>query len=414
MADGGGIEEVSGAKVRRSRLLRRLRFGLRRVLMLVPHLLARRFTRTVPGKIAFMTHNSAYACNPKYIYEELKRRDPGRDTVWIVSKRECAKDYPADAKIAFAGTLRCLREVYSAQAWIDNGIAFSYDFERRPDQMHVQTMHGSLGIKSIANGYENRKKSGRAGRRSARRESELTDCVVTNSAFEEGVFRGVYWKNTPMLRLGHARTDPLFGNGGRPAAEIRAGLARRYGLDADARLALFAPTYRTDLSAKDLDFGFAKMADALAAKFGGDWRLLVRLHGSTRSVRVSCDGAKVVDATDWPDMQELMMVADAGITDYSSWIFDYVVTGRPGFIYASGADRYLKATGLCYPLEETPFPVAYDAETLFANVAAFDAADYARRVKAFLGRMECVDDGHSAERVADWLEKTLAGKEAHG
>ena len=101
------------------------------------------------------------------------------------------------------------------------------------------------------------------------------------------------------------------------------------------------------------------------------------------------------------------MVTDVGITDYSSWIFDYVVTGRPGFIFASDADRYEQATGLAYPLEESPFPVAYKVEDLFDNVKNFNPDLYAIRLKAFLDRMECVDDGHSASRIVDWMETVI-------
>lgn len=399
------LENVAGANAFLVRIARRLCFMVRRLALLVPHVLIRRFAKPKPGKVALMTHNSTYSCNPRYIYEELRRRGPGREIIWVVANRACAGDYPSDAKIVFLGTLACLHEVYSASVWIDNGLAFANDFERRPDQFHIQTMHGSLGIKNIENGYRNRLASGRAGRRAARRESELTDFVITNSVFEEGVFRRVFWKSTPMVRLGHARTDMLFGHGGRPAGAIRAELETRYSIPASRRLALFAPTHRPYLAAADLDFGFERMTNALAVKFGGDWTLLVRLHRSTRSVRMARATGNSVDVTDYPDMQELMKVADVGITDYSSWIFDYVVTGKPGFIFATDLERYQKNSGLCYPLEESPFPVAYDVETLFANVAAFDAVAYSRRVKEFLERMECVDDGHSAERIVDWLEK---------
>ncbi len=398
------LESVAGTNSSIRRLLRKLRFGMRRLLLLVPHWFIRSFSRPIAGKVAMMAHNSLYACNLKYIYEELKRRDPGRDIIWVVANRACAPDYPKDAKIVFLGTLRCLREVYTSSIWMDNGIAFSNDFERRPDQMHIQTMHGSLGIKNIVNGYKHRKENGRAGRRSARRESELTDYVIVNSSFEEGVFRSVYWKNTPMVRLGHARTDPLFGRGGRDRASIRTDLQARYGVNEKARIALFAPTYRPYLAPSDIDFGFERMIDSLTGKFGGDWCLLVRLHRSTKGIRAARTGGRAVDVTDYPDMQELMMVADVGITDYSSWIFDYVVTGRPGFIFAPDIERYKVSSGLCYPLEDAPFPVAYSVEKLFENVERFDAGDYSRKVKAFLDRMQCVDDGYSAERVANWLE----------
>ncbi|MBQ6339474.1 MAG: CDP-glycerol glycerophosphotransferase family protein [Kiritimatiellae bacterium] len=350
-----------------------------------------------------MTNTFAYTCNPKYIYEELKRREPDRDMIWIVDSKVRAKDYPPDAVTVKLGSLKCLREVYSSSIWIDNGIAFSEHFARRGDQMHIQTMHGSLGIKRIDNAVLSRNKRGFLGRRVVRRESELTDYVITNSAFEEGVFRRVFWKDTPMVRLGHARTDPLFGRGGRPVEAIRGDLERRYGIPPGCRIAPFAPTHRKDLSADDLDFGFKRMITSLEAKFGGKWTLMVRFHSRTKNIRILDAEDGVVNATDYPDMQELMMVADIGITDYSSWIFDYVVTGRPGFIFATDVERYSVATGLCYPLEETPFPVAHNAQELFANVAGFDPQDYSWRVKRFLDKMECVDDGRSAARIADWL-----------
>lgn len=388
------------------RCLRRIKVLAGRAVTAIPALAVRRLSRVERGKIAFMTNSLTYSCNPRYIYEELKRRDPSRKMVWIAGAG--ARDWPPDAAVVRLGSLACLKAVYSSEIWIDNGIAFSEHFERRPDQYHIQTMHGSLGIKRIDNAVTSRMKRGRSGREVVRRETELTDFVITNSAFEEGVFRRVFWKDVPMLRLGHARTDPLFGRGGRSAEDIRADVVRRYGIAPSRRLAIFAPTHRKDLSAADLDFGFERMAGALSRKFGGEWTLLVRLHRWTRGVKMRTAGGSVVDATDYPDMQELIVVAEAGITDFSSWIFDYVVTGRPGFIFASGAERYAAATGLCYPLEESPFPVAYDAETLFANVAAFDEAAYTGRVKEFLDRMECVDDGRSAERVADWLVKLPA------
>lgn len=387
------------------RVLGKMASFARRVAMWLPERSARHNAVIVPGKIAFMTNSLSYSCNPKYIYEELRRRDAGREMVWVIGRDGKADGYPADAKIVRLGTARCFREVYSAETWIDNGIAFSEHFERRTDQRHIQTMHGSLGIKRIDNAVLRRMKQGRAGREVVRRETELTDFVITNSAFEEGVFRRVFWKDTPMMRLGHARTDPLFGRGGRPTDAIRGDLERRYGIARSRRIALFAPTHRKGLSLEDLDFGFERMTSALAEKFGGEWTLLVRFHHWTRGINAFSAHGNVVNATDYPDMQELMMVADVGITDYSSWIFDYVVTGRPGFIFALDVERYSSVTGFCYPLEDTPFPVAYDVETLFRNIAALDVGEYANDVKRFLDRMECVDDGHSAERIADWLEK---------
>ena len=91
------------------RLLRKALSIAKRTLMFLPKTTARMLTRPIPGKIAFMTNTFAYTCNPKYIYEELKRREPDRDMIWIVDSKARAKDYPPDAVTVKLGSLKCLR-----------------------------------------------------------------------------------------------------------------------------------------------------------------------------------------------------------------------------------------------------------------------------------------------------------------
>ena len=370
----------------------------------LPGLIIRKRSRVIPGKVAMMTISHTYSCNPKYIYEEMKRRCPTLDIVWVVASPKKKVDFPKGVRVVHLRSIECLKEVYSSAIWLDNGVMFSTYFKKLPQQIHIQTMHGSLGIKRIDNGVLSRMRSGAAGRRIVWRESTLTDFVVTNSAFEEGVFRRVFWKNTPMVRLGHARTDPLFHCDARIVEKVKKELNENYGIPLDRHLVLYAPTHRKGLVADDIDFDFLRFLEALKRKFGGEWTLLIRFHCRTKSIKANVVGDSVVDVTSFPDMQELMLVADMGVTDYSSWIFDYLVTGRPAFIFAPDFERYTSVTALCYPLEETPFPVAYDVESLYANINAFDAATYSHKRKLFLDAKECVDDGHSAERVVDWME----------
>lgn len=99
-------------------------------------------------------------------------------------------------------------------------------------------------------------------------------------------------------------------------------------------------------------------------------------------------------------MQELMVVVDTGITDYSSWIYDYVNTRKLVFIYATNIDAYMEYTGLCYPLTSTPFPVCQDNEELFSTIDNIDMKKYKVLCDEFLDDKESVDDGHSSYRIA--------------
>ena len=157
--------------------------------------------------------------------------------------------------------------------------------------------------------------------------------------------------------------------------------------------------------------GSGRLCDELDARFGGKFALLVRFHKMTHGVRLGKEARKAVfNVTDYPDMQELMQVTDVGITDYSSWIFDYVLTRRPGFLFAPDADAYETSTGLCYPLAAAPFPVARNVDELLSAIRSFDAEGFEERVEAFLRGKQCTDDGHASERIADWIAGAMDGE----
>ena len=365
---------------------------------------------TKPDKVAFLTNTLTYTCNPKYISEKLAEMDPDLDIVWLTEKEGSSLSaYPANVRTAPLHSFKGYQEAASAKVWVDNGVAFSSMFRRRPDQIHIQTMHGSLGIKRLDGAVNSRKKHF-WGRREILRESTLTDYVITNSAFEEDVFRTVFWKDVPMLRLGHARTDILFKENSREAAEIRRKLAERYGIPEDHKLVLYAPTHRGGFQ---VDIDFEKVLAALEERFGGTFSFLIRFHIRSEDLKQQSSAvSRIYNVTDYPDIQELMLAADAGITDYSSWIFDYVVTKKPGFIYAPDLEKYNNVTGLYYPLEETPFPIAMDNRELAEKIVSFDTDTYLRRTDEFLAGKEAVDDGHSAERAAQLILKLMGRRPA--
>ena len=153
---------------------------------------------------------------------------------------------------------------------------------------------------------------------------------------------------------------------------------------------------------------YKKLCEALSRRFGGQYTALVRLHPRTKDVLMNTIQAPYAfDVTDYPDIQMLMVVSDLGITDYSSWIYDFVLTRRPGFLYATDKSSYVQRTGFVYPMEATPFPISEDFETLLNNISEFDEAVYEAKVEDFLKDKVCVDDGHAAERVADWLDEQM-------
>ena len=112
----------------------------------------------------------------------------------------------------------------------------------------------------------------------------------------------------------------------------------------------------------------------------------------------------------YPDMQQLMAATDIGITDYSSWAYDYILTRRPMFLYCPDLSYYEGGRGFYYPIETTPFPISKDQDEMIAQIAAFDNNEYLNKVEAFLEDKGCYEEGKASERSADAILKIIKGE----
>lgn len=276
-----------------------------------------------------------------------------------------------------------------------------YPFPVRKDQVVVETWHGSLGIKRFDPAHYNTNVSWPIA---AARTGKLTTQIISNSSFEDGVFRETFWKETPILKYGHARNDIFFPQSKQVRSYLKQRFCKDNGLSEDTKFALYAPTFRDDHNFAVYDLNAEQTLNALRKRFGGEWKLLLRYHDNDKGGEAkkntvkSCD---VIDVTKYPDMQSLLAFTDAGITDYSSWIYDYVLLRKPGFLFAMDRSKYDNERGFYFRLEDTPFPVSTDSDELEESILSFDEELFQKRVTEFLSDKGCMDDGDASVRIAD-------------
>ena len=366
-----------------------------------------RTRKTIPGKIVFNNfHGRGFGDHQKYIALELLRRGFKGEMVWLASDAEAVRrTLPPGIRVAPTGRrfpFAVLREMATAQFWCSNQSFTSlaaWGLDKRPEQTYINTHHGSLGIKCIGSDIPHAR-SIPLREYVLRRDAAMIDYLISNATWEaDFVYRRRFYGYGKVELFGHPRNDILFGD----RAEVRQKVAASLGFSAEDRVLFYAPTYR-NMSQQDVylhDFG--AILTACARRFGGTWRAVVRLHPIMRRADFRF-GADVVDATDYPDIQELMVAADAMISDYSSCMFDFMLTRRAVFVYAPDLAEYQRVQGFYYPMSETPFPVAKDEAELTANVIAFDETQYRAGVEAFLKGKGCVEDGHASERTVNLIE----------
>ncbi len=367
--------------------------------------------KIVPNRIVFGTFQNCYTCNCKYIADEILRRGLDYELIFLVNGdafyHKEKYNIPDGIKLVLRGSLASYFALGTAKFWVDNALNCIWkEIPKKPEQIYIDTWHGSLGIKRL--GGEKR------WIKLAEHSADFIDYFLTDSVFEEEVFHTSFWAHVEQLKFGHPRNDILFSK--EKMSELRDKVYKFYKIEPHVKTVLYAPTFRdnkSDVSAIKIDC--IKLKETLEKKFGGEWKVIVKAHMHNRhnaALRhMFANRDSIIDASDYIDMQELIAAADVGITDYSSWIFDFVLKGAPAFIYARDIKQYINSRGFFYPLDQTPFSIAETDEELSGNIMDFDSEAYAKAVKAFLDDKQCYENGHAAERTVDFICE-LSGRSA--
>ena len=352
------------------------------------------------NKLFVMTFDNDYTCNARYIVDEIIRQKLPIDIVWVGNKATMASDhFPPQVRVVRRTSFEMYEEQATAKVWIDNALnCLWYYMPKKKNQIYINTWHGSMGIKKLQGNDK--------WMSFAKKCKKTTDYMIANSTFEEDVYRDTFWPNTPIWQCGHARNDILFEKGIQD--KLREEVADYFEVDTDKKFLLYAPTFRDtgDVSCYNIDYKALK--ESLEAKYGGEWIILVRMHYKNRTGAAAFKpNSWLKDAGDYPDMQKLIAVADFGITDYSSWAYDYVLTRRPMILYAPDAELYASGRGLYYSLEETPFPIAKNNKELNKAVLDFNEDKFQPAIDEFLEARGCYEKGTAAKQIVENIKKLM-------
>ena len=174
-----------------------------------------------------------------------------------------------------------------------------------------------------------------------------------------------------------------------------------YGIPENHKLLLYAPTFRADKKANTMGMDFAALGEALKKRGDGEWTLGCRLHPN---ILEDTQAENCVIMTKYSDMQELLCAANMLITDYSSCMFDMAIADKPCMLFVPDLMQYTSnERGLYFDIEELPFPIAQDMDTLCDTLIHFDETSYQKNLHCFMDQIGSYEDGKAAERVAQYI-----------
>ncbi len=347
-------------------------------------------------------YGRGYGDNAKYIVEELLQSKKSFRIIWMVKNDEEKKTLPAGVEACLIDTWEYVYHMMTAKVWIDNCRKF-FIMLKRKKQLYIQTWHG-FALKRIEKDAE--AALGKDYGKLAKRDSKNIDYILSCSRFMTGIYRNSFWYNGKILEIGAPRNDVLLCGSEDSKEKVR----RCFGLENDRKIVLYAPTFRADreMSAYSVDYERIKLA--CEKRFGGAFVFVTRLHPNIAAQSQMLEwNAGVVNGSFYPDMQELMAASDIIITDYSSVMFDFSLTGKPCFQFATDIEEYKNDRNFYFELDKLPFTVASNNEELERDILKFDEENYKKRLDGFYEKIGMVRNGDASKKCAEIIIENCYG-----
>lgn len=336
---------------------------------------------------------SGIRCNPLYIYRYMRKTYPGEyEYIW---QYDGVSD-EADTTYVKPGSIRDLIAMMTSKVLISND-GFGSFIPKRKSQLFINTWHGGgaykrSGVDFITDQHPVDLKINQiCGRQ--------TDVFMSSSRkFSEVMTKAKMVPKKRFLECGMPRNDFLIAG---TTEDIKGKVRKYFGLKKEQKIVLFAPTYRGEEQTATFQSELDSQGciEALKERFGGEWVFLMRKHHFVKET--SYDGS--INASDYPDMQELLYAADVFITDYSSTIWDYSLTFKPGFLFTPDLDQYSKDRNFYTDPDTWAFPLAKSNAELQELIRSFDEETAGQKIEAHQKLLINKETGKAAEIVAKMI-----------
>lgn len=347
------------------------------------------------NRIFFSAYSgNQYACNPRYISEALEKQYPGQfEKVWCYRSQAFRTDDPGIRFVRFQ-SWDYFRLLLTSQVVVLNDLQHCSYLPFRKKQTVIQTWHGCGLYKKV--GRDVPDNTVWNDRRLTWTTRSISLFLSGAEQFSQTVIRGAFGYNGRILEIGLPRNDILLDP--QRSAEIAVSVRGALHVPATSKLILYAPTFRKSGESAAFRPEIDSVIAACRHRFGGDFVLLVRSH-YLLSEKVK-DG-NCLDVSDYPDMQRLLCAADVLISDYSSCIWDFSLTGKPCFVFAPDLGAYRVDRDFYMDVTDWPFPLAQSNEELVSCIEHFDPAAYTACLSQHFETLGCRESGHAAQTTAE-------------
>ena len=343
-----------------------------------------------------------YGGMPKYLYKEIIRSRPAYNYIWVYQGKKHQHDDLINVTQVRRGSIEYYMYLAISNVWINN-INFPI-FHKRKNVIYLQTWHGTpikkLGWDIEVSGPES------TARMRQYYESRNWSYMLAQNDYASKIFNSAFKVNNVLVE-GYPQNDIFYAEN---KLDVIKGVRSNLGISEDKYIILYAPTWRDTNQIGNWKFKSESAIDLLeiAVALPDDVVFLIREHHLVSPDDLSDElKDKVVDVSAWADVQELMLVSDMLITDYSSIWFDFLNTQRPVIFYLYDHDAYInKIRGLYLDVKvDLPGPVVESQSELIKVIYEMigSPGKYSNELLQAHKKYCANDDGRVAARIVDHI-----------
>ncbi|HCT0450952.1 TPA: CDP-glycerol glycerophosphotransferase family protein [Staphylococcus pseudintermedius] len=323
--------------------------------------------------------------------------------IWVVDHPDTLVFYQEKFKV-FQNVSFVIKEsneylkALTESKFLINNATFPAYFTKKPEQVYINTWHGTP-LKHMGFDVKNNLK----GSQNTMKNFLASDYMISPNAHTTNIFKhafkldGLY--SGEILEIGYPRIDLTINT---TANEAREYLAEHLNLKKNP-IILYCPTWRGK-NVNDPENSLLNIFEEiklLNQKL--PHQVLVKVHPFVYSKAKEMPELKPYLVPDFLDTNQLMPAVDLMITDYSSIFFDFLVTDKPIVFYVPDLDKYQNERGVYIDLCALPGPVAdniQDVITLVSNESYKDA-DVQEKYAKFKHNFVNYENGSVTERLIE-------------
>lgn len=376
--------------------------------------------KTDENTIIFGCFNGrSYCDSPKALYKYILADEKFNDFnyIWIFKEPEKHKylEENKNTTVISEKGKKYVKAMAKAKYWIFNYKIPDYIYPKK-DQVFVQCWHGTP-LKKLGcdlKKFDNAMNSLDEMKKRYNEETRKISYFLSPSKFATEKFISIWnmkenKKENCIVELGYPRNDFLYNY----TKEDEKNIKEKLGISKlDKKIILYAPTYRDNQHTSGVGYTYKTEVDfdKLKEELSEEYIILFRSHWLVANL-FDFDKYKgfVYNVSDYDDIDELYIISDLLITDYSSVFFDYANLKRPIFFYMYDLEEYRDdIRGFYLDLKELPGPILKTEDELIKNIKNTTIDFYNDKYKAFNQKFNYLDDGKASERV---IKKVFIRKE---